>query len=214
MLAGAAAGSLAGSGLADSLGRRRAFLLNSLPLAAGPLLSAAATGLGGMLLGRAVTGLGIGLSSALVPLYISEVRASAVMVRRGCRTRAPALGGGGLSTCRCARPQAPAAPACAPQISPTAQRGTLGSINQVWVGGRLGTAACWLSVEAGAGWQGPCVWPCCCLLHACAVVPNRPPSPLAAGGSRTAWACWRPCRRLPALYLTTTLLFAPHCRSS
>lgn len=73
LLAGAAAGSLAGSGLADSLGRRKAFLLDALPMLAGPLLSAVATGLGGMLLGRLVTGVGIGLSSALVPLYISEV---------------------------------------------------------------------------------------------------------------------------------------------
>jgi MFS family permease len=70
---GAAVGSLLGSGLADSLGRRRAFLLDSAPLVAGPLLSAAATGLTGMILGRVVTGLGIGLSSALVPLYVSEV---------------------------------------------------------------------------------------------------------------------------------------------
>ena len=83
LLAGAAVGSLAGASLADSLGRRRAFLLDAVPMLAGPLLSAAATGLAGMLAGRVLTGVGIGLSSALVPLYISEVRA----------------GGGGVCVC-------------------------------------------------------------------------------------------------------------------
>ena len=74
LLAGAAAGSLGGSGLADSLGRRKAFLLDAVPLLAGALLSASATGLAGMVAGRVLAGIGIGLSSALVPLYISEVR--------------------------------------------------------------------------------------------------------------------------------------------
>jgi MFS family permease len=74
-LAGAAVGSLAGSGLADSLGRRKAFLLDSVPLVAGALLCASATGLTSILSGRVLVGLGIGLSSALVPLFISEVGA-------------------------------------------------------------------------------------------------------------------------------------------
>ncbi|EFN58991.1 hypothetical protein CHLNCDRAFT_55965 [Chlorella variabilis] len=89
-LLGAAVGSLLGSGLADSLGRRKAFLLDAVPLLVGPLLSATATGLTAMLAGRVITGVGIGLSSALVPLYVSE-------------------------------------------ISPTALRGTLGSINQLMI---------------------------------------------------------------------------------
>jgi hypothetical protein len=38
LLAGAAVGSLGGSGLADSFGRRKAFLIDAIPLAAGPLL--------------------------------------------------------------------------------------------------------------------------------------------------------------------------------
>jgi MFS family permease len=77
-LLGAAVGSLLGSGLADSLGRRRAFLLDVAPLVAGPLLSATAGGLTAMIAGRVVTGLGIGLSSALVPLYISEIAPTAI----------------------------------------------------------------------------------------------------------------------------------------
>lgn len=72
-LAGAALGSLGGAGLADNVGRRKAFLIDAVPLLAGALLCASATGLSTMLLGRALVGIGIGLSSALVPLYISEI---------------------------------------------------------------------------------------------------------------------------------------------
>ncbi|GFR40716.1 hypothetical protein Agub_g1323 [Astrephomene gubernaculifera] len=72
-LAGAALGSLAGGAVADSLGRRASFLLAALPMAAGPLLSAGAGDFGGMTAGRFLTGAAIGLSSALVPTYISEV---------------------------------------------------------------------------------------------------------------------------------------------
>ncbi|KAI7836406.1 hypothetical protein COHA_009737 [Chlorella ohadii] len=73
VLAGAAVGSVAGSGLADSLGRKKAFLLDSIPMLAGALVCASAQGLAGMIAGRLLTGIGIGLSSALVPLYISEI---------------------------------------------------------------------------------------------------------------------------------------------
>ncbi|GLC50831.1 hypothetical protein PLESTB_000436800 [Pleodorina starrii] len=72
-LAGAALGSLAGGGVADSLGRRGSFLLAALPMMVGPLLSAAASDIGLMAVGRFLTGAAIGLSSALVPTYISEV---------------------------------------------------------------------------------------------------------------------------------------------
>lgn len=95
LLAGAAVGSLAGSGLADSLGRRRAFLLDAVPMLAGPLISASATGLVAMLAGRLLTGVGIGLSSALVPLYISEVGGAVCWpggLADGGRRRAPRRG--------------------------------------------------------------------------------------------------------------------------
>lgn len=73
-LAGAALGSLAGGGVADSLGRRVSFLLAAVPMVAGPLISAAAGDINTMAAGRFLTGAAIGLSSALVPTYISEVR--------------------------------------------------------------------------------------------------------------------------------------------
>lgn len=77
LLAGAAVGSLSGSSLANQLGRKNSLLLTALPLLAGAALSASAKSLEGMLAGRIVAGIGIGLSSALVPLYISEVLAPA-----------------------------------------------------------------------------------------------------------------------------------------
>ena len=76
-LAGAAAGSLGGGSLADRLGRKGSFMLCALPMLVGPLLSAAATSLEMMVAGRAVAGLAIGLSSALVPVYIAEVAPTA-----------------------------------------------------------------------------------------------------------------------------------------
>jgi MFS family permease len=48
-------------------------MLCALPMLAGPLLSAAATSINVMIAGRFLAGVAIGLSSALVPLYISEV---------------------------------------------------------------------------------------------------------------------------------------------
>jgi MFS family permease len=72
-LAGAAVGSLGGAGIADALGRRRAFFLDSIPLFLGAVICSMSTGIASMVAGRTIIGLGIGLSSALVPLYISEV---------------------------------------------------------------------------------------------------------------------------------------------
>lgn len=73
LLAGAAVGSLGGSGLADSLGRKTTLLLDAIPLLGGALLAATASSLTGIIAGRVLAGIGIGLASALVPLYISEV---------------------------------------------------------------------------------------------------------------------------------------------
>ena len=72
-LAGAAIGSLSGSVLADALGRVRAFAVDVLPLLGGAALCATATSSTAILAGRFACGVGIGLASALVPLYISEV---------------------------------------------------------------------------------------------------------------------------------------------
>eukprot|EP00803_Ostreobium_quekettii_P007807 evm.model.scf_365.5 EVM.evm.TU.scf_365.5 scf_365:75709-82248(+) len=78
VLGGAAVGSICGGGLADMLGRKMALVLDTLFLVGGTLLSATAGTLQAMVLGRLITGVGIGVSSACVPLYISEVAPTAI----------------------------------------------------------------------------------------------------------------------------------------
>ena len=78
LLVGATAGSLGGSALADAAGRRGGLVATALPLAIGALLCAEAPSLAPLVAGRVVSGVGIGLASALVPLYVSEVSPPAV----------------------------------------------------------------------------------------------------------------------------------------
>uniref|UniRef100_A0A7R9YSH1 Major facilitator superfamily (MFS) profile domain-containing protein n=1 Tax=Chlamydomonas euryale TaxID=1486919 RepID=A0A7R9YSH1_9CHLO len=77
-LAGAAAGSLSGGSVSDSLGRRKGLLLACAPMLLGPLLSAYSGSFSTMVVGRFMTGIAIGLSSALVPTYISEIAPTAI----------------------------------------------------------------------------------------------------------------------------------------
>ncbi|KAH8942340.1 hypothetical protein BDL97_14G094200 [Sphagnum fallax] len=72
-LAGATVGSFTGGSLADKIGCRRTFQLDAIPLLIGTLLSANAAGFQAMVIGRILVGFGIGVSSGVVPLYISEV---------------------------------------------------------------------------------------------------------------------------------------------
>ncbi|CAI5530258.1 unnamed protein product, partial [Closterium sp. Naga37s-1] len=72
-LAVAAVGAPLGGWLADVAGRRRAFQIAALPFIAGSLLSAAASATWHMVIGRALVGIGLGIVSGTVPLYISEV---------------------------------------------------------------------------------------------------------------------------------------------
>ncbi|KAL7607929.1 hypothetical protein Lser_V15G12517 [Lactuca serriola] len=90
LLAGATVGSFTGGSLADHFGRTKTFILDAIPLTIGSILCATATNVETLILGRLLCGIGIGISSAIVPLYISE-------------------------------------------ISPTEIRGTLGSINQLFI---------------------------------------------------------------------------------
>ncbi|KAK1423478.1 hypothetical protein QVD17_18781 [Tagetes erecta] len=90
LLAGATVGSFTGGSLADHFGRTKTFILDAIPLAIGAILCATAKNVETMIVGRLLSGIGIGISSAIVPLYISE-------------------------------------------ISPTEIRGTLGSINQLFI---------------------------------------------------------------------------------
>ncbi|XP_074308306.1 plastidic glucose transporter 4 [Silene latifolia] len=73
LLAGATVGSFTGGSLADKFGRTRTFQLDAIPLAIGAYLCATAQTIQMMMIGRLLCGIGIGISSALVPLYISEI---------------------------------------------------------------------------------------------------------------------------------------------
>ncbi|KAL2247013.1 plastidic glucose transporter 4 [Sesamum indicum] len=73
LLAGATVGSFTGGSLADKFGRTKTFLLDAIPLAVGAFLCATAQSIETMIIGRLLAGIGIGISSAIVPLYISEI---------------------------------------------------------------------------------------------------------------------------------------------
>ncbi|KAL3700840.1 hypothetical protein R1sor_018862 [Riccia sorocarpa] len=72
-IVGAFVGSISGGVLSDSVGRRRTFQICAVPLIAGAALSASAQSVDAVILGRLLVGVGIGVNTALVPLYISEV---------------------------------------------------------------------------------------------------------------------------------------------
>jgi SP family galactose:H+ symporter-like MFS transporter len=72
-LAGAAAGALFGGRLADLFGRRTLLIFTALIFAVGAVLCATAVSTAMLFCGRVIVGLGIGLSSGTVPVYISEV---------------------------------------------------------------------------------------------------------------------------------------------
>jgi len=73
VLAGAAVGALGGGRLADLFGRRKLLIATAIIFAAGAILCAAAQSPLMLVTGRIIVGLGIGLSSSTVPVYISEV---------------------------------------------------------------------------------------------------------------------------------------------
>jgi len=73
LLAGATVGSFTGGALADKFGRTRTFQLDAIPLTIGAFLCATAQSVQAMIIGRLLAGIGIGVTSAVVPLYISEI---------------------------------------------------------------------------------------------------------------------------------------------
>ncbi|KAM1078366.1 hypothetical protein ACFX19_026046 [Malus domestica] len=72
LLAGATVGSFTGGSLADKFGRTKTFQINAIPLAVGAFF-ATAQSVQTMIVGRLLAGIGIGVTSAIVPLYISEI---------------------------------------------------------------------------------------------------------------------------------------------
>ncbi|KAL2926340.1 putative plastidic glucose transporter 1 [Bienertia sinuspersici] len=72
-IAGAFIGSLVSGTLVDKLGCRRTFQIDTIPLIIGAILSAQAHSVDEVLWGRFLVGLGIGVNTVLVPIYISEM---------------------------------------------------------------------------------------------------------------------------------------------
>jgi MFS transporter, SP family, galactose:H+ symporter len=73
VLIGCIGGAAAAGGLADRIGRRPTLLSAGLVFFVGAIISAVAPTDGALLLGRLIVGIGIGFSSVVAPLYISEV---------------------------------------------------------------------------------------------------------------------------------------------
>jgi MFS transporter, SP family, galactose:H+ symporter len=73
VLAGAAIGAGFAGNLSDRFGRRRVILAAALLFVVGALLSALATILTVLLIGRFLVGLAIGVASMLTPLYLAEI---------------------------------------------------------------------------------------------------------------------------------------------
>ncbi|PIN05506.1 putative transporter (major facilitator superfamily) [Handroanthus impetiginosus] len=72
-IGGAFVGSISCGSLVDKLGCRLTFQLDTIPLILGAIMSAQAHSLDEILFGRFLVGLGIGVNTVLVPIYISEV---------------------------------------------------------------------------------------------------------------------------------------------
>ncbi|XP_009944369.1 PREDICTED: solute carrier family 2, facilitated glucose transporter member 6, partial [Leptosomus discolor] len=70
---GAVAGGLSAMFLNDRLGRKLSIMFSALPCAVGYALMAGAQGIGMLLLGRVLTGYAGGVTSASIPVYISEI---------------------------------------------------------------------------------------------------------------------------------------------
>jgi sugar porter (SP) family MFS transporter len=73
VLVGAAVLAITGGSLSDRFGRRKMLLITSVVFIAGALVCAAAGSIQILILGRVFVGMGIGLASSVVPLYISEI---------------------------------------------------------------------------------------------------------------------------------------------
>lgn len=81
MPAGSFVGSLAVSKLADTLGRKRTIILSGWIWVIGAIIQCASVNRGMLVAGRVVAGLSVGLASATVPLYQSEITAPSIRGR-------------------------------------------------------------------------------------------------------------------------------------
>ena len=73
VLVGAAVLAITGGSLSERFGRRKMLLITSVVFIVGALVCAAAGSIQILIFGRVIVGMGIGLASSVVPLYISEI---------------------------------------------------------------------------------------------------------------------------------------------
>lgn len=73
VLVGATVGALSGGRLVDIFGRRSMLLITAFIFVAGALICAFTPSLAILVVGRVIVGLGIGLASSTVPIYVSEI---------------------------------------------------------------------------------------------------------------------------------------------
>mmetsp|Transcript_17755 Transcript_17755/g.22373 ORF Transcript_17755/g.22373 Transcript_17755/m.22373 type:complete len:80 (-) Transcript_17755:1175-1414(-) len=72
-MAGAAVGALFSGSISDRYGRKRIIVLSDVFFTLGALIAGLAPTIWCLILGRFVLGLGVGVASQIVPLYLSEV---------------------------------------------------------------------------------------------------------------------------------------------
>ncbi|KII90865.1 hypothetical protein PLICRDRAFT_548831 [Plicaturopsis crispa FD-325 SS-3] len=81
MPAGSLVGALLVTSLADRIGRKKTVILAGLVWVIGSILQCAAVNRGMLVVGRIVSGISVGLASAVVPIYQSEITAPAIRGR-------------------------------------------------------------------------------------------------------------------------------------
>ncbi|KAK7021306.1 high affinity glucose transporter [Paramarasmius palmivorus] len=81
MPAGSLVGALAVTQLGDRLGRKKTIMLAALIWIVGSVLQCASVNRGMLVAGRVIAGLSVGISSAVVPIYQSEITAPAIRGR-------------------------------------------------------------------------------------------------------------------------------------
>ncbi|CAL1712087.1 unnamed protein product [Somion occarium] len=81
MPAGSLVGALAVTALADKLGRKRTIILSGWIWVIGSILQCAAVNRGMLVAGRVISGISVGLASATVPIYQSEITPPAIRGR-------------------------------------------------------------------------------------------------------------------------------------
>ncbi|KIK51127.1 hypothetical protein GYMLUDRAFT_50748 [Collybiopsis luxurians FD-317 M1] len=81
MPAGSFVGALAVTQLGDRLGRKRTIMLASLIWVVGSILQCASVNRGMLVVGRIISGISVGISSTIVPVYQSEITAPAIRGR-------------------------------------------------------------------------------------------------------------------------------------